>query len=369
MNDGDNSVERNLDFDRSIKAGALTENFATHSKLKRPRRIRKKRILIYSEIMLLLVFIGIVASLPFIARMPANAGSNTVKIASSYTASWNQNRQTVFARGDTIDYHIGIDSTVSSKTAIDLQLAIGATKYNPRVKSLLYSYDSTVHISNLPVGISNLHTSVIIPEDAAPATYGIRATVTSSNHAFPTNTGESFFIIKPPSQLGPFKTGTFTRDGKSVQGWSQLTLFENGGYNFSGCFQSSSFFGVTDALVWGIASTSGIVYQFNHTASIAGTVQFLSSHKDCWGITGTSGAIAQDRIPLSAKSIVHWNANVNTNLGPIINGVMTFIVNIASTAWKLIPKIWKAIKVNFSKDAPVLEQDAGELGSDVGDAA
>lgn len=369
MNDGDNSVERNLDFDRSIKAGALTENFATHSKLKRPRRNRKKRILIYSEIMLLIVFIGIVASLPFTARTPANANSNTVKIASSYTVGWNQNKQTVFAQGDTIDYHIGIDSTVSSKTAVDLHLAVVATKYNPLVKSLLYSYDSTVHISNLPVGISNLHTSVIIPEEAAPATYVIRATVMSPNHAFPASTSKSFFIIQPPSQLGPFKTGTITRDGKSVQGWSQLTLFQNGGYNFSGCFQSSSFLSVNDALVWGIASTSGIVYQFNHAGSIAGTWQFLSSHKDCWGITGSSGAIAQDWIPLSTQRIVHWNANVNTNLGSLINGVMNFIVNIVPKVWQLVPKLWKYIKVNFSKNAGTVEEEAGQDAEEaIGDA-
>lgn len=305
------------------------------------RNIIKNRFVFYGFI-LLIICGTVLPSIQFLRKdvvaAPIKGGS--VKVISVSTTDGNQNRKNLFARGDLIEYNVDVYSTISSSPSIDIRFEVVATNYNKFVASYLYNYDTTVHIDEIPLGSSSFHTSAKIPSHAAPATYAIRITATPSGRAFSASSGWNSFTVQPPSQLGPFETGTISLDGGSVQGTAQLALFQNGGYNFNGCLHNSNpnIFPYEDSFVWGVASASGVVYQFPHSGQSSGTWAFWSSQDDCWNTTGTSSAIAGDWIALT-EEVDHWDANVNIDIGLIIQDVFQALATIVPIIRTVVEEI------------------------------
>lgn len=293
--------------------------------------IVKKSMMLYS--MLLLIFCGgvLLTSCGSLQQTATAAQvkqvkAGSVRIKSIYTTDGNQNKTTIFARGDRINYYVEVYSTIDSQPSADIEFKVFATDYNKFVKSSLYSYNTTIHIENLSVGLSSFHTSVSIPGKVAPATYAIQITATSGDSAFSASSDENSFVIQPPSQLGPFNTNTITGDDGNVQGWAQLTLFQNGGYNFSGCFHNKApnIFDYNENFVWALASASGVAYAFPYSGHTTGTWAFWGSHDDCWDTTGSSGAIAGDWVPLT-QEVDHWDAKIDVDLVSLISNVVKVI--------------------------------------------
>lgn len=284
--------------------------------------------------MIILVLVLFIQSCGTSTNNQQNVGiSGSIAVDSVYTTDASQKDKTVFGRGDLINYDVKINNTMSSQSSIAIHVQISATNYNHFVASHLYTYDHTDHINTVQPGLSNFQTSTSIPSDAAPATYGIQITVTPENTAFSPSSGKNSFTIQPPSQLGPFDTGTFTRDNGHVQGSAQLTIFQNGNYKFNGCIQNlSSGLGYSDALSWGVASASGVLYKFDHTGGISGKWQIAdpNHHQDCWNITGTDQAIAKDWIPLSFQAN-HWEGDVSGTVNNVTNSVANFFKSVSNS--------------------------------------
>jgi hypothetical protein len=104
----------------------------------------------------------------------------------------------------------------------------------------------------------------------------------------------------------------------------QVTLYSNGGYNFNGSFTDPDIYDLDDSLVFAIASSTGVLYQFTHTGSMHGWGDRWiegGSETDSWGVTGTSGAIAGGWADLCAGWRWQANAGVNFDIGQLINEV------------------------------------------------
>ncbi len=124
-----------------------------------------------------------------------------------------------------------------------------------------------------------------------------------------------------PTQIGPFNSGSITFDGGvPVGGWSQLTLYQNGSYVFSGHFHDSGAPSYNDSLVWGVRTSSGVLFTFSHSGHMAGTFQ-SGSRDDDWNVQGTSAALAGAWPDLARGWRWRWEAGVNMDLGALVQSV------------------------------------------------
>jgi hypothetical protein len=149
---------------------------------------------------------------------------------------------------------------------------------------------------------------------------------------------------KPPSvrqlppQLGPFTWNPITFSGVDIHGWGQLTLFSNGGYNFTGSFTDPDAWDYDDTLAWAVWSHTGVVYTFTHNGSMHGWAdRWLEggSDTDSWDNTGTNAAIAGGWADLCAGWSWHAVAGVNFDIGSLINDLEK-IVGAATSIAKII---------------------------------
>lgn len=136
-----------------------------------------------------------------------------------------------------------------------------------------------------------------------------------------------------PTQLGPFNWNPINFSGCDVHGWAQLTLFSNGGYNFTGSFNDPDAWDYDDSLAWAVWSHSGVVYTFSHSGSMHGWAdRWLEggSDTDSWDNTGTNPAIAGGWADLCAGWSWHAVAGVNFDIGSLVNDLEKIIA--AATA-------------------------------------
>ncbi len=223
-----------------------------------------------------IIMVVLVLFLQSCSNSTSDHPNGSIKVDSVYTTDAYQKDKTAFGRGDLINYDVKVDNTMSSQLSLNIHVHVFATAYNQFVSSHLYTYDHITTIRSVKQGVSILQTATSIPSDAAPAIYEIQITVMPGNTSFAAKSEESRFTIQPPAQLGPFTTGTFTRDDGHVQGTAQLTITKNGNYIFSGCIENlSSILGYSDVFSWGIVSASGTLYKFDHTGGISGKWQGL----------------------------------------------------------------------------------------------
>lgn len=135
-----------------------------------------------------------------------------------------------------------------------------------------------------------------------------------------------------PSQLGPFNWSPIVfGGGVPVGGWSQLTLFSNGAYSFSGHFHDSGGTSYNVSCVYAVRSGDGTVFTFTHQGRVHGTFE-SGSRDDNWSNGGTNPAIAADWGSLTSSW--HWHANAGANLD--VGGLLDQTIKAVGTAAAVI---------------------------------
>ena len=124
-------------------------------------------------------------------------------------------------------------------------------------------------------------------------------------------------------QAGPFFWNNITfGGGVPVGGNSQITLFQNGAFSFTGNFHDSGFPSYNDSLIWSFRSNaSQTLYIVQHTGHMAGTVE-PGPRDDNWGAEGPSPALAAGWNDLVSQGFSYrGDAAVNMDLGSLLNAV------------------------------------------------
>jgi hypothetical protein len=120
-------------------------------------------------------------------------------------------------------------------------------------------------------------------------------------------------------QLGPWNRDIYFNNGTPVGGWTNLTLFSNGAYNFSGHLHDSGATSYNDEIVWGVKTRSGIVYLFTHSNRLHGTFE-SGSRNDDWNISGTNPALAASWSDIQGgwyTNSVHLNLSIGGTIDDI----------------------------------------------------
>ena len=131
------------------------------------------------------------------------------------------------------------------------------------------------------------------------------------------------YAVQAVSQM-TFSTGDFDFGSgffdPPVQGSAQLTVYADGAYHFVGHFHDSGALSYKDSLVFGLVSTSGVLYTFTHTGSVAGWTEFWKSKDDNWDVSGTNPAIAAGWADLEGAQY-HWKADVSWDVSSLIQDI------------------------------------------------
>jgi hypothetical protein len=137
-----------------------------------------------------------------------------------------------------------------------------------------------------------------------------------------------------PTQLGPWTWSPITFSGAPVGGYASLTLFQNGGYDFSGNFHVAGTPSYNDSLVWGVRSGSGILFTFSHSGHLAGTFE-PGSRDDSWNNTGGNAAIAAAWPDLCAAWNYQASAACNWDIAGLVKEIET-IVGVVKTVVEVV---------------------------------
>jgi len=143
-----------------------------------------------------------------------------------------------------------------------------------------------------------------------------------------------------PTQIGPFSWNPIKFSNIGVSGQFQLTLTNNGGWNFSGIFFDPDFFDYTDSLAVVVVDGTGIAYTFAHTGNMQGWSDRWfegGSESDTWGNSGTNAVLAQNwNNMFNANGGAEWcwfaHAAINVEIGPCL----TTLMGVAGAATKIV---------------------------------
>jgi hypothetical protein len=118
-------------------------------------------------------------------------------------------------------------------------------------------------------------------------------------------------LVSLTSQVGPLNTGYITfGGGVPVGGYSQLTLFQSGHFNFNGHFHVSGAPSYNVAFAVGVRSQRGVLYTFLRSGHVAGTFEPGSRDFD-WSVQELRDVVREDWANLAIGSTWWWNAKVN----------------------------------------------------------
>jgi len=133
-------------------------------------------------------------------------------------------------------------------------------------------------------------------------------------------------------QAGPYYWNNITFGGGTpVGGSSQITLFQNGSYRFTGHLHDSGFPSYNDALVWSFLSYhSRTLYILRHTGHMAGTYE-PGSRDDDWSDQGTNPALANGWDDLAPGFWYRADATVSWDIGQLIDSI--------KKAWSVVSAI------------------------------
>ncbi|HVN69603.1 MAG TPA: hypothetical protein VMU38_08160 [Candidatus Binatia bacterium] len=125
-----------------------------------------------------------------------------------------------------------------------------------------------------------------------------------------------------PSQLGPFNSGYITFDnGVPVGGSMSLTLYQDGGYAFSGSFHDSGFPSYKIEADWVIVSQSGKAFTFSHAGETYGTID-SGSRDFTFSDIGNNGDIKDAWADLCAGYTWRWTAYCNWDVQAAIDDLI-----------------------------------------------
>ncbi len=126
-----------------------------------------------------------------------------------------------------------------------------------------------------------------------------------------------------PAQLGPFDAAPIVfHHGVPVGGRAQLTLFQNGGYQFNGHFHDSGAPSYNTGFVYAVKSHSGTLFVFSHKGHVSGTFG-SGSRNDDWSQAGHNDNLASAWADLAAGPAAHWSAHagLDFSISQIVNDI------------------------------------------------
>jgi hypothetical protein len=133
-------------------------------------------------------------------------------------------------------------------------------------------------------------------------------------------------------QVGPLNTGYITfNGGVPVGGFSQLTLFQSGNFNFNGHFHVSGAPSYNVGFAVGVRSSRGVLYTFLKSGHLAGTFEPGSRDFD-WSVQEFRAVIREDWPNLALNSTWWWSAHVNWDPLAIVNSVKTLASTVGAVA-------------------------------------
>jgi hypothetical protein len=103
-----------------------------------------------------------------------------------------------------------------------------------------------------------------------------------------------------------------------VSGWSNLSLWPDGAYQFSGHLHVSGAPSYDDSVVWIVASCAGTAFVFSHTGRLHGTFEH-GPRDDDWSDSDTHQAIADAWGDLSACWQYQCTFAVNADIGELVD--------------------------------------------------
>ena len=133
-------------------------------------------------------------------------------------------------------------------------------------------------------------------------------------------------------QVGPLNTGYITfNGGVPVGGFSQLTLFQSGNFNFNGHFHVSGAPSYNVGFAVGVRSSRGVLYTFLKSGHLAGTFEPGSRDFD-WSVQEFRAVLREDWPNLAVNSTWWWSARVNWDPLAIVNSVKTLASTVGAVA-------------------------------------
>lgn len=113
-------------------------------------------------------------------------------------------------------------------------------------------------------------------------------------------------------------TATANFSDAPVSGWSSLSLWPDGAYQFSGHLHVSGAPSYDASVVWVVASCAGTAFIFSHTGRLHGTFEH-GSRDDDWSDSDTRQAIADAWRDLSGCWKYQCTFAVNADVGELID--------------------------------------------------
>jgi hypothetical protein len=137
---------------------------------------------------------------------------------------------------------------------------------------------------------------------------------------------EPALLVSEGGQLGPWDTGYIVFDGIAVGGYSNLTLYQNGAYNFSGHFHVSGAISYDDSLAWAVKDSNipPSIYVFAHQGRVHGTFEH-GSRDDDWGKSEVLPAMAAGWAALQHGWSWNWQANLNADFGVFLDDIIRVV--------------------------------------------
>jgi hypothetical protein len=262
-----------------------------------------------------------------------NNGTGWVDLGGYVKAISATTQNTVYVIGSDNSVFVNAGSGYTALGGYALQISAGLdANGNPEV--FVIGTDHALYVNH---GSDYVDLGGYVSDIAAPAVgvgvpgdvaYGI-----GSDNACYLNQGGVYtdlgYIAAQLTQL-TFETGNFNLDtgllAPAVQGSAELTLFANGGYRFVGHIHDSGWLSYDYSLVFGIASSTGVVYTFAHTGSVQGKLEFWFSHDDNWDVSGYNPAIAGDWGNLQGAQS-YWKADASWDLFGLIQDIKNEVNN------------------------------------------
>ncbi|MEB8702874.1 hypothetical protein P4H21_19205 [Bacillus cereus] len=127
--------------------------------------------------------------------------------------------------------------------------------------------------------------------------------------------------------LGPWDTGYFGfGSGVAVGGSANLTLHQDGSFNFSGHFHDSGAISYDTSFVWAVKDSNvpATIYVFAHSGRVHGTFE-AGSRDDNWGVSGTNPALHAGWSALERGWSWHWEARVNADFGVFLDDIIKLV--------------------------------------------
>ncbi len=113
----------------------------------------------------------------------------------------------------------------------------------------------------------------------------------------------------------------------NLSGTADLTLFQNGGYVFSGSYSTLSLFPIQGSFAVLIKSATGNGYAFDHKGSV-NDLPFIGHPTESWNNQGNSPALAADWSFIENGMRWAWTAKETLDIGGIISGLKNAVAGV-----------------------------------------